>query len=178
MEYVYLVVSLPHLDLAGAPPFSSTELLLSCDGVLRQDHWQDLRAIVEDRAQDVRAPEARRLVGAETQLRNALARIRAQRAGVAYVARARRPTAFDARAAEAAARAMAAADPLARELALDRHRWTLLEEIAAQPAFGVQAVFAYAFRLRLVEKWAALSDEAGLDVALQVVQGNLAGSSL
>ncbi|MCX6364359.1 MAG: DUF2764 family protein [Actinobacteria bacterium] len=178
MDYVYLVVSLPHLDLAGVPPFSSTELLFSCGGVLRQDHWEDLRAIVEGRPRDVRAPEARRLVDAETQLRNALARIRAQRAGVEYAARSHPHAGFDARAEEVAARALAIEDPLERELMLDRHRLALLEEVAVQPAFGVQAVFAYALKLRLVEKWIALSDQAGLDVALQVVESNLVGSSL
>jgi hypothetical protein len=178
VEYVYLVVSLPHLDVAGAPPFTSAELLFSCGGVLRQDHWEDLRAIVEQRPQDVRAPEGRRLVGVETQLRNALARIRAQRAGVGYAARSHSHAGFDARADEVAARAMAVADPLEREMLLDRHRWALLDEAASQPAFGVQAVFAYAFKLRIVEKWTALSDQGGFDVALQVVEGNLVGSSL
>jgi len=178
VEYVYLVASLPHLELTGAPPFTSAELLLSCGGVLRQDHWEDLRAIVEGRPQDARAPEARRFVDAETQLRDALARIRAQRAGVDYVAHARRHAGFDTRAEEAAARAMAVEDPLERELLLDRHRWALLDAAASRPAFGVQAVFAYAFKLRIVEKWTALSDQAGLDVALRVVEDNLVGSSL
>jgi hypothetical protein len=178
VEYVYLVTSLPHLELAGAPPFTSAQLLFSCGGVLRQDHWEDLRAIVEGRPRDVRGPQARRLVDAETRLRNALARIRAQRAGAEYVARSHPHAGFEARAEEAAARAMAAPDPLAREMLLDRHRWTLLDEAALRPAFGVQAVFAYAFKLRLVEKWAALSDQGGLDVALQVVEGNLAGCAL
>jgi len=178
VEYVYLVVSLPHLDFAGAPPLTSAELLFSCGGVLRQDHWEDLRAIVEERPRDVRAPEARRLVDAETQLRNALARIRAQRAGMEYAARSQRRAAFDTRADEAAARAVAAPDPLAREMLLDRHRWALLDEAASLPAFGVQAVFAYAFKLRLVEKWAALSEQRGLDTALQIVEDNLAGCAL
>ena len=178
MEYVYLVVSLPHLDVAGAPPLTSAALLLSCGGVLRQDHWEDLRAIVEGRPQDVRAPEARRLVDAEVQLRNALARIRAQRAGVEYAAASHRHAGFDARAEDVAARAMAVEDPLEREMILDRHRWARLDEAASQPAFGVQAVFAYAFKLRIVEKWAALSDQGGLDMALQVVEGNLVGSGL
>ena len=178
MEYVYLVVSLPRLDVAGAPPFTSAELLFSCGGVLRQDHWEDLRAIVEERPRDVRAPEGRRLVDAETQLRNALARIRAQRAGVEYAAASHRHAGFDTRVEEVAARAMAAEDPLERELILDRHRWALLDEAASQPAFGVQAVFAYAFKLRIVEKWTALSEQGGLDVALQVVESNLVGSAL
>lgn len=178
MEYVYLVTSLPRLDLAGTPPFTSEELLFSCGGVLRQDHWEDLRAIVEGTPQDVRAPEARRLVDAETQLRNALGRIRAQRAGVEYAARTHSHAGFDTRAEEAAARAMATDDPLARELVLDGHRWALLDEAGTKSPFGVQAVFAYAFKLRIVEKWAAFSDQAGLDVAVRVVEGNLAECAL
>jgi len=178
VEYVYLVTSLPHLELAGAPPFTSAQLLFSCGGVLRQDHWEDLRAIVEGRPRDVQAAEARRLVDAEWQLRNALGRIRAQRAGEDYAPRSRRAAPYDTRADGVAARAMAVEDPLERELVLDRHRWALLGEAASQSAFGVQAVFAYAFKLRLVEKWAALSDQGGLDVALQVVEDNLAGCAL
>lgn len=178
MEYAYLVASLPRLELSGAPPFTSAELLFSCGGVLRQDHWEDLRAIVEDTSHLVRSPEGRRLVDAETQLRNALGRIRAQGAGVEYSARTHAHAGFDARAEEVAARAMAVEDPLERELVLDSHRWALLEETAALPAFGVQAVFAYGFKLRLVEKWTGLSDRRGLDVALQVVESNLVGSGL
>jgi hypothetical protein len=86
VEYVYLVASLPHLELAGGPPFTSAELLFSCGGVLRQDHWEDLRAIVEGTPHLVRSPEGRCLMDAETQLRNALGRIRAQGAGVEYSA--------------------------------------------------------------------------------------------
>ena len=178
MEYAYLVASLPRLELSGAPPFTSAELLFSCGGVLRQDHWEDLRAIVEDTLHLVRSPEGRCLVDAETQLRNALGRIRAQGAGVEYSARTHTHAGFDARAEEVAARAMGVEDPLERELVLDSHRWALLEEMAALPAYGVQAVFAYGFKLRLVEKWTALSDQRGLDVALQVVESNLVGSGL
>jgi hypothetical protein len=178
VEYAYLVASLPRLELSGAPPFTSAELLFSCGGVLRKDHWEDLRAIVEDTPHLVRSPEGRCLVDLETQLRNALGRIRAQGAGVEYSASKHTHAGFDARAEEVAARAMAVEDPLERELVLDSHRWALLEEIAALPAYGVQAVFAYGFKLRLVEKWTALSDQRGLDVALKVVESNLVGSGL
>ena len=178
MEYVYLVTSLPRLELTGAPPFTSDELLAACDGLLRRDHWEDLRALLEDRPREVRAPEARRLVRAETQLREALARLRARRAGVEYGAAPGRQAEPDASATAAAARALAVADPLERELILDNYRWALLETAASQSTFGVQAVFAYALKLRLVEKWSGLSVEAGLDVATRVVEACLAGVSL
>ncbi|MFA4966459.1 MAG: hypothetical protein WC709_12620 [Thermoleophilia bacterium] len=175
MEYIYLVASLPRLELGAAPPLTPAELLQVCSGLLREDHWDDLRAILEDRPADVRAPEARRYVDAETQLRNDLLRLRTQRAGVPIAGRPREHEGYDARVAAVAARAMAAEGPLERELALDGHRWTLLDEIAALPAFGAQAVFAYGFKLRLAEKWAAMSDAGGRLVATQIVEGNLAG---
>jgi len=178
VDYVYLVASLPRLELTGIPPFTSEEMLRSSDGVLRRDHWEDLRALVEGRLWDVRTSQARRLVTAETRLRNALAGLRAQRAGAEYARAAGREDEPDVAVTTVAARAMAAEDPLERESLLDRFRWTRLEEAAAQPPFGVQAVFAYALQLGLVEKWAALSDEAGLAVATRVVDENLAGIGL
>jgi len=178
VDYIYLVASLPRLELTGAPPISSAALLVAGDGILRPDHWEDLRAIVEDRPQDVVAPEGRRLVDEESRLRAALARARAQRAGAELPAMTHRQAEYDPRAAEVAARAMALEDPLERELALARHRWASLDAAATFPAFGVQAVFAYALKLRLAEKWTAMSDEAGLDAAHRVVDKNIAGCGL
>jgi Protein of unknown function (DUF2764) len=69
-------------------------------------------------------------------------------------------------------------DPHARELLLDRLRWTLLDELAARPAFGLQAVLAYGLKLRLAEKWAAMDEAAGLGIAAELVDGALAASGL
>jgi len=178
VEYVYFVSSLPRLELTGPAPFPSEELLRAAGGVLRRDHWEDLEAILEDRPRDVVSPEARDLVGAERRLRVALARARAHRAG-AELSLAGLPEAeFDARAAELAARVMSATDPLERELLLDRARWEHLEEASAFPAFGAQAVFAYAIKLRMVEKWSAMSDEAGLELAVRIADDNLVAGGL
>lgn len=175
MEYVYLVASLPVLGLTDPPPLTSVELLAATAGVLRPDHWEDLKAIVEDRPWDVRDPDGRRFAELDTQLRNAVARLRARRAGADYDARDHEHAGYDTRCETVAVQAMSLDDPLARELALDRFRWTLLDEIATFPAFGVQAVFAYGFKLRLAEKWAAMSEERGLDAATAIVERALAG---
>jgi len=175
VEYIYLMASLPGLELGTPPPLTSADLLHLSKGILRDDHWEDLRAILEDRPGDARAPEACRYVDLDTQLRNSLLRLRAQRAGVPYADLLRPQSGHDVRVGATAARAMAADSPIERELILDRHRWALLDEIAALPAFGVQAVFAYGFKLRLAEKWAAMDEEAGRDVAVEVVERSLAG---
>lgn len=176
MEYVYLVASLPSLELTTAPRISSAELLSSAEGVLREDHWEDLRAVLEDRPHDARGPELRPYLDAETQLRNAVARLRAARAGTAYDAGAHPFTGYDARCVSAAELAIELEDPRARELALDRLRWTLLDELGVSPPFGFQAVLAYGLKLRLAEKWAAMDEAEGLQVAAGVVDAALAGS--
>ncbi len=175
MEYVYLVASLPALELTARPRLSSSELLATSEGVLRPDHREDLRAVLEDRPRDVRAPELRPYLAAETQLRAAVARLRAARAGASYEAGAHPFAGYDARCVSAAERAMELEDPRERELVLDRLRWTLLDELAAPP-FGFQAVLAYGLKLRLAEKWAAMDEAEGLRVAAAVVDGAFAGA--
>lgn len=177
MEYVYLVASLPALELTIPPRTSSEALAAASAGVLRREHWEDLRAALEDRPEDVAAPEARPYLDAETQLRNAVARLRAARARAAYDAGAHPHGGYDARCSEVAQRAMELDDPLARELLLDRLRWTLLDELALTAPFGIQAVLAYGFKLRLAEKWAAQSDAAeGMRTAAGLTDAALAGS--
>lgn len=178
MEYVYLVASLPTLALTAAPRMSSDALLASSAGVLRADHLEDLRAIVEDRPQDVRASELKPYWDADTQLRDALARIRAARAGASYDVRSHPFGGFDARCVSAAERAWELDGPLERELLLDGLRWTLLGELAASPPFGFQAVLAYALKLRLAEKWAAMDEAEGLRIAAGLADRALAGVTL
>jgi hypothetical protein len=173
VEYIYLVTSLPTLELTTAPRVSSAELLAAAAGILRKDHWEDLRAVAEDRPQGVRAPELRPYLDAETQLREAVARIRAARAGAAYDSGAHPYGGYDGRTIDIAERAMERDDPLERELLLDTLRWTLLDELALSPPFGFQAVLAYALKLRLSEKWAAMDEAEGLRIA-----AGLAGRSL
>jgi hypothetical protein len=176
VEYVYLVASLPMLELLTAPRISSAELTASSSGVLRADHREDLRAVLEDRPHDVRSPELRPYLDADTQLRESLARLRAARAGAAYEPGAHPFRGYEARAADAARRAMELDDPRERELLLDRLRWTLLDELAVSPLFGFQAVLAYGLKLRLAEKWAATDEAAGLRIAAGLADAALAGS--
>jgi hypothetical protein len=179
VEYVYLVASLPHLELSTAPRLSSEALLASASGILRPDDWEDLRAVLEDRPDDVQARELRPYLDADTQLRNAVAQARAARAGVAFDPREHPHGGFDARCADVAARAMELDDPRERQLMLDQLRWTLLGELALRAPFGLEAVLAYGLKLRLAEQWAAQTDAAeGLRAAVRVAEAALAGSGL
>ena len=84
---------------------------------------------------------------------------------------------YDARTDEIVTQAMNIADPLERALLIDRHRWWLLDQMVGAETFGVSAVFAYTFKLQLVERLQALSETEGLAVADEIVQRNMAGLS-
>jgi hypothetical protein len=177
VEYVYLVASLPVLELTATPRITSDRLLAASEGVLLPGHREDLRAVLEDRPWDVRSSALRPYLDAETQLRDTLARLRAARAGRSYDTQAHPYAGFDARCAETARRAIELDDPRERELLLDRLRWTLLDELAVARPFGLPAVLAYAVRLRLAEKWAAMDDAAGLQFVAALADAALAESA-
>ena len=48
-----------------------------------------------------------------------------------------------------------------REQALDRCRWHVVEELALPDPFGLAAVLAFAIKLRIAERWAALNETVG-----------------
>jgi hypothetical protein len=57
--------------------------------------------------------------------------------------------------------ALAKASPLAREMGLDLARWKFVEDLARADASGLPAVLAFAVKLMLAARWAAMNEEAG-----------------
>lgn len=97
----------------------------------------------------------------ETRLRNAVARARASRLGREVGPYLRPERGFDMYTLKAVEEAFARPTPVERELELDRFRWQVLEELAGRALFSIEAVLAYALRLRLVERWSRLEAEPG-----------------
>jgi hypothetical protein len=105
----------------------------------------------------------------ETQLRNAVARARANRAK-RDAAPFLRPTAqHDTGIEKAVADAFAKDTPREREWALDQFRWRMLEELAGFNPFAGRAMLAYGLRLKLVERWAAMAEPRGEEAAARIV---------
>jgi hypothetical protein len=178
VEYAYLLASLPTLVFGADPPLTTTQFAAACEGPLAPEHLADIRAIFAGRADEAQHSAARWFVARETQLRSALARARAQRAG-ADPQRFQRPFAgYDARTDEAVAQAMAAANPWERTMILERHRWRLLDQLVGAETFSGAAVFAYAFKLQILERLQGLSETAGLAAVDNIVNSNLAGLPL
>lgn len=129
---------------------------------------------MEGRPEEARHPAAQWYVARDTQLRSALARARAQRAGVDPQRHQRSFSGYDAQIDEVVGQAMNSG-PLERTLMLDRLRWLLLDQLVGPDTFAAAAVFAYAFKLLLVERWQSLSEAEGLRVAGAIVEQNATG---
>jgi hypothetical protein len=173
VEYAYLVSSLPPLTLGDDTPLSREQFMKACEGLLREDHFAEVRAILDGRLDDTVHPAARWFVARDVQLRSGLARARAVKAGIEPERHVRSFSGYDVATDAVVARALANPDPVERELLLDRHRWSLLEQMVSVRSFSVEAVLAYAFKLLIVERWQQLTDERGEALVREIVDDSL-----
>ncbi len=174
MAYYYLIASLPRLSLGEAPPISSAELARMSDGQLSPADLTDVVHIVQGRPEEVVHSGFRSYVARETQLRNALARLRAARTGADAAAFERPFAGFDRDVERVAADAMALADPLERELMLDRVRFRMLEGLALPSSFDGVVILAYAAKLLLVERWHSFDEVRGEALLRRIVDERVA----
>ncbi len=159
MSIPYLIASLPTLALDTPPPLAIAAFRETCDRVLPPSDAATVVALLAGQ------PSDHPFVGAwrdrETQLRNAVARRRAARRGL-DPALCQRPVAgCDLRLMQGVDAAFEQADPLRREQALDRLRWSVLDELQGPQPHSFEAVLAYAVRLQLAVRGAQRDADAG-----------------
>jgi hypothetical protein len=169
MKYYYLAASLPALALDQPPPFSFSGFRALCAGHLGDDDMAALDELDRPPAGPPRHPFVRAWAAAETRLRNAVARARAARLRRDPAESLREQEGADFFTEKAVADAMARPDPLEREMALDRLRWRLIEDLAGHDPFDGRAVLAYGAKLRLAGRWAALAEPAAWNFVESVV---------
>lgn len=161
MSLYYFVASLPTLSLSGPPPLATEVFLADAHRILGPAFAAQLEALLENRADGAANSFAARWQFAEAQLRGAVARTRAARLGLDVADYQNPQIPFNSAVERAAVEAFAKPNPLEREMALDRFRWSLLEDWVRAAPFSEAYVFAYALRLRMAHRWARLTDEAG-----------------
>jgi len=161
MSAYYLVASLPTLVLGDPPPFSRQEMPTRCANMLSEEELVELQLFLEERESECTSDFVRRWHHADTQIRNAVARIRAGKLQAEARSYLRDHEGFDVSLEKAVTDAYARANPMEREQALDRCRWHVLDELVLRDPFEFSAVLAWAMKLRLVERWASLNDEDG-----------------
>ena len=170
-SYYYLVASLLTLFLDEESPITPAEFMAACDQWLDTDDVRDIRCLMDnhstcakasaDRPERAQAACIYQWLARETEIRNAIVRLRAAKIRVDAEPFLRPCRELDLYTERAVAEAMSRPQPLERELGLDQLRWSLLDDLSRFDPFGLPAVIAYALKLKLVERWSALTVEQG-----------------
>ncbi|MCX6556401.1 MAG: DUF2764 family protein [Candidatus Aminicenantes bacterium] len=152
-QYYYLVASLPLLFFADTPPFSSQAWLTMCREQVSQGDFALLSRISFGELRPLPGDHAlwQAYCAWETALRNELAMQRAQRLGISpdpFLREAPFYTGLSAQVKEA----LDAETPKAAENALDRERWSYLEELETNTQFDLGRLIVYRLKLLLLER--------------------------
>jgi hypothetical protein len=162
-QYYYFIASLPWLTFSFPAALTKKDFLEECRRHLLPDDMVELDALLDGRRADVKTPFSSTWLDGDTQLRNAIVRQRALRLGVEEKKYLKAHDGFRVDAEAAVSDAFSRANPLERELALDRFRWKLAEELFVRDPYGLPAVLAYGVMLAINEHWRSLTPELGKD---------------
>jgi hypothetical protein len=177
MNYYYLVASLPALKMEETPSLDMDMFRILCRQHLSETDLATLDAVLDETERlPSQHPFATAWRNMTRQVRNAIARQRAtrfQRDPSPYL---RTHEGFDVWIEHAVAEAFQRPNPLERQRSLDRLLWDRAGELAAGDPFSGAAVFAYAVRLQLVERWSAMDEEAGMQVVTAKTKAGMAVS--
>jgi hypothetical protein len=172
MSYYFLAASLPMLSMGEPPAISLPEFLSRCEGQLSKSDYQALYAVVH--GDDSSHPFAVEWRDRDRQIRNALVRVRAAAQRRDAAPHLRDHKGFDVHSEATVDEMGTRANPLESELALDRLRWSILDELAGHDMFCLGAILAYGLKIRLVERWAAMDEPAGRDRLEEIVTEQMA----
>lgn len=163
MKYYSLAASLPYLQMDAHPPMSMAAFRRMCADWLSPE---DLRAFDHALQGASAAPSTNRLVEqwrqADTGLRASVARTRASRLKCEIPADAA-DAPWDAASERAVADAFSRPTPLDREMAIDRFRWAMADELAGFDTFGMPAIIAYGIKLGISQRWAEMDADKGME---------------
>ena len=184
MKFWFLVSSLPYLRLGEKPPMDVAGFRAACAGHLSDEELSAVDAVLENReppldsrakhAAEPDAAPASSFWNGEVQLRDAVARVRAKNRGIDAARFVRPHDGFSVSIEKMVIDAFTRPNPLEQEMNLDRARWTLADELALTDAFGFAAVFAFAAKVRLAERWAGMDEETGAEKVEELIEESLA----
>jgi hypothetical protein len=161
MNYYFLVASLPMLALGAAPAIHEDEFLQRCREQLTPDDLATLLDLWDREGAAARHPFTRGWRDLDAQVRNAVARERGPRVGRDPQPHLRPAEGLDVRLRTRVQDAFTRPTPLEREQELERLRWALADELAGLNPFALDAVLAYALKLKSAWHWTRLDPEAG-----------------
>jgi hypothetical protein len=170
MSYYYFAATLPMLMPDQPPPFSVADFRAQCESHLAPGDLAALDAILGAQPAAHPHPFSRRWKQADGQLRNALARTRAERMRLDAATHIREIEGYEPAMEEAVREAYARPNPLQREKAIDHIRWDTLEALAGMDPFASSALLAYGLQLTILERWARMDKDTGAATVETLVQ--------
>ena len=166
---VYILSSLPFLRFGDKPPFSIAEFRSRLVGLVTDSELNALDALIAgESAED---PFIENYLSHEIQMRNVLGKHRAQEWGPDVRFLERPFKGYDVTFAKMVSDAYAKQNPIEREEDLDKARFWLVDELSKDEN-SMASVYAFAVKLMICERWARLSEKAGNDALIQVINDN------
>jgi hypothetical protein len=171
MKFYYFGAMLPSLSLENPPPFSVATFIQLCRQHLPKEDCDALEELVMSPGPPPPEPRTKPSVHGidffekwqemEVQLRNAIVKQLAGELGKDPVLFCRSHTGINMMILKGVQDAFASKNPLERELALDKLRWKLLDELAGFDPFSESAILSYGLKLKLVERWSQMNHQKG-----------------
>ena len=167
---IYLAASLPMLQFGEQPPFSVEDLLFRCQGVLSDDEYSALQALLAGRPASDSFTQA--WYALETQIRNATGKARVAAWGGEARITELMHSGFDVALSRRVTEALGKNNTWEREEELARARWWAADELSGYQGPSLSQVFAFAVKLQINERFARFDKEVGNAVIEKVIQAN------
>jgi len=163
MSYTYFAATLPALQFDGEPAMTESEFQDRCRDHLSASDFAALCSLVS--GGESSNTFVRKWHEHDTQLRNAVARMRAARIGEGIDASKwlQNHAGFEVSTETAVTAAFQEPNPMRREMAIERIRWNIAGELAGFDSFSAEAIFAYAIRLGILCRRAAADVDKGTE---------------
>lgn len=162
MSLIYFISSLPFLNFDEVPTLSTAKFEEMCRDHLNKADASAACALLYGQASEQPFVAAWR--DKDAILRNAVARQRARSSGGDASRWLHAVHGCDKRIEAGVEDAFQETDPLKKEKALDRLRWTVIEELQGCDPLNIRVIFAYALKLALATRWASLDKKQGQTV--------------
>lgn len=167
---IYLAASLPLLQFGEQPPFRVEDFRFRCQGVLSAEEFSNLESIIGGEPGNHEYTVAYH--ACEMQIRNATAKARAAQWGSEARVTERMHQGFDVALSRKVAEALGKSNPMEREEDLARARWWVADQLVGYGELSMAHVYAFAVKLKINERFAALNDAAGNAMIDKVIQAN------
>ncbi len=164
------------LVFGARPPFSVERFLEQCESQIPQADLEAVKLCFSEEPWDVKTQQRtlRQWIDFETALRNELVRVRAARKKVDPERFLRGEAGSHPALYQLALNSHRITHPADAEKFLDQARWQSLEELSAGRYFDLDALIAYALKLRIIWRWERIHQTGAANTGLGELLQNIA----